>query len=122
MDAAGQAARDLCSTASEKVLVHGDFLDKNLLLNGDRYVAVDPIPRMAEPESEIGFFACDHPPVSGIFDRATRLAERLDADADRAMRWAAVWTVLLAASAWRQDQPQLDALVASPEFDEVLRE
>jgi streptomycin 6-kinase len=44
MDAAARAARNLCSTATEKVLLHGDFLDKNLLLNGDRYVAVDPIP------------------------------------------------------------------------------
>jgi streptomycin 6-kinase len=122
MDAAAQAAERLCSTATEKVLVHGDFLDKNLLLNGDRYVAVDPIPRLAEPESEIGFFACDHPAVSGIFDRATRIAERLDADADRAVRWAGVWTVLLATSAWRQDQHELDSFVASSQFEEVLRE
>jgi streptomycin 6-kinase len=122
MEAAAQAAEHLCSTASEKVLVHGDFLDKNLLLNGDHYVAVDPIPRMAEPESEIGFFACDHPPVRGIFDRARRLAERLDADADRAVRWAAVWTVLLATSAWREDQHELDVLVASSEFEVILQE
>jgi streptomycin 6-kinase len=121
MDAAAQAAEKLCSTATKEVLVHGDFLDKNLLLKGDHYVAVDPIPRIAEPESEIGFFACDHPPVSGIFRRATRIAARLDADPDRAVRWAAVWTVLLATSAWRQDQHELDELVASSQFEEILQ-
>jgi len=118
---AARVADHLSSTARKKVLLHGDFLDKNLLLNDDHYVAVDPIPRIAEPESEIGFFACDHPPVSGIFDRATRIAERLSADTDRAVRWAAVWTVLLATSAWRQDQDQLDELVASQEFQAILR-
>ena len=54
------------------------------------------------------------------FDRATLVAERLEADADRAVRWAAVWTVLLTISAWRQDQSELDALVASSKFEEIL--
>jgi streptomycin 6-kinase len=121
MDEAARAARDLCPTASKKVLLHRDFLDKNLLLNGDRYLAVDPLPRIAEPESEIGFFACEHPPARGIFERAALIAERLDADCDRTLRWTAVWTVLLATSAWRRDQDELDTLVASAEFEDILR-
>jgi hypothetical protein len=32
-----------------------------------------------------------------------------------------VWTVLLAVSAWRADQPDLDALVASRPFSEILK-
>jgi streptomycin 6-kinase len=120
LDVAARAARDLWATSTAAILLHGDFLDKNVLRNADRYVAVDPIPRLGDPESEIGFFACDHPPVTGIFARAHAIAERLGADPDRARRWAAVWTVLLTASAWRPDQDQLDALVASSEFHETL--
>lgn len=121
MDAAARAAEDLCAGEAATVLLHGDLLDKNMLLDGDRYIAVDPIPRLGEPESEIGFFACDHPPVQGIFNRAHLIAQRLGADPVRAMRWAAVWTVLLTASAWRPDQDQLDSLVASSEFRDILR-
>jgi streptomycin 6-kinase len=120
MAAAQRTATDLCSTARGHVLLHGDLLDKNLLLSGDRYLAVDPIPRMGEPESEVGFYATDHPPVAGIFERAALLAERLHADADRAVRWAAVWTVLQAASAWRDDQDELDVLTSSASFRAVL--
>jgi hypothetical protein len=46
--------------------------------------------RLGEPESEIGFFACNHQPVIGIIHRASTIGERLGADPDRAMRWAAV--------------------------------
>ena len=91
-----------------------------IVLHGARYAAVDPIPRVGEPESEIGFFACHHPPVDGVFGRARTLAGRLGADPDRTVRWAAVWMVLLAASAWRDDQPAMDALVGSPRFQAVL--
>lgn len=120
MESAGKAAQELCSTAAATRLLHGDFLDKNLLRHGTRYAATDPIPRIGEPESEIGFFAGHHPPVSGIFDRGRRLAERLGADPGRTARWAAVWVVLLTTSAWREDQPELDALVGSASFTEVL--
>lgn len=119
--AATETARQLCSTAARRVLLHGDLLDKNLLRQGDRYLAVDPIPRIGEPESELGFYACDHPPVSETMARAVELAGRLGADPARAARWAAVWTVLKAAEAWRDDQAELDALVASSEFQDILR-
>ena len=120
MAAAHRTAADLCSSAPREVLLHGDLLDKNLLRSGDRYLAVDPIPRVGEPESEIGFYAADHPPAAGILERAGQLADRLEADRERATRWAAVWTVLLAASAWRDDQAELDALVASDRLSALL--
>jgi streptomycin 6-kinase len=120
MQAACRAADQLCATATSSVLLHGDFLDKNLLLNGGRYVAVDPIPRLGEPESEIGFFACHHPPVDGIVERADVLSERLGADNTRAARWAAVWVVLLATSAWRPDQEALERLVGSAGLRDLL--
>jgi streptomycin 6-kinase len=118
---AQRAMTVLSSTATRAVLLHGDFLDKNLLLNAAHYRAVDPMPYRGEPECEIGFFASHHPPVAGTLHRARTIARRLGADPDRAGRWAAVWTVLLAVSAWRPDQPDLDALVASRPFIEILK-
>ena len=41
------AARKLCATAERAVLLHGDFVGKNLLRSGAGYVAIDPIPRIA---------------------------------------------------------------------------
>ena len=120
MAVAQRVATELCSTANNRVLLHGDLLDKNLLSHGHRYLAVDPIPRVGEPESEIGFYAADHPPVGGILERAAVLAEALGADGGRAARWATVWTVLQAASAWRGDQDELDVLPASSGFRAVL--
>lgn len=120
MGPAQRVATEMCGTANHRVLLHGDLLDKNLLSQGHRYLAVDPIPRNGEPESEIGFYAADHPPVAGVLERAVVLAERLRADCGRAARWAAVWTVMQAASAWRDDQEELDALTSSPSFLSVL--
>jgi hypothetical protein len=37
----------LCATAERAVLLHGDFVGKNLLRSGAGYVAIDPIPRIA---------------------------------------------------------------------------
>ena len=37
------------------------------------------------------------------------------------MRWTAVWTVLLAASAWREDQRDLEALMTSCDFEQLLQ-
>ena len=121
MGDAQRAVTVLGSSATREVLLHGDFLDKNLLLHAAGYRAVDPMPYRGEPECEIGFFESHHPPVAGTLHRAATIARRLGADPDRAGRWAAVWTVVLAVSAWRADQPDLDALVASRPFTEILK-
>ena len=48
LDRAYQSARALCADHRPAlVLLHGDFIDKNLLLDGRGYVAVDPIPRIS---------------------------------------------------------------------------
>ena len=118
---AESAALKLCATASTSVLQHGDFLDKNLLWGGGRYVSVDPIPRLGEPAADVGFFACHHPPVVDMLARAEAISRRLDSDvSDRALRWTAVWAVLLAASAWREDQRDLEALITSGDVEQLL--
>ena len=45
LDRAIATARTLMATAAVTALLHGDFIDKNLLLGAHGYLAVDPIPR-----------------------------------------------------------------------------
>jgi len=55
LDQSRAAAVRLCRSAEETVLLHGDFIDKNLLLGAGGFVAVDPIPRIGDPCSDVGF-------------------------------------------------------------------
>ena len=90
LDRATQSARQLDATTSGAVLLHGDFIDKNLVLGSDGYVALDPIPRIGDPCSDVGFYAAYHPPAQGIAERAVTVASRAELDTRRAMRWAAI--------------------------------
>jgi streptomycin 6-kinase len=121
LGAARAAALRLCATAGRTVVLHGDFLDKNLLRNGARYVAIDPIPRIGEPCADVGFFAAGHRPATGILPRAGAIAGRMGLDRYRAQRWAAVWTVLQTCHAWREDQSDLETCLTSSEFEQLLR-
>ncbi len=119
MPAASRQAARLSAGAAD-VLLHGDILDKNLLWNGSRYLASDPIPRLGDPCSDVGFFAAGHRPAAPVFERASSIARRMNLDPGRAARWAAVWLVHQACQAWRDDQPELDALCASAELQSLL--
>ena len=83
-------------------------------------MAIDPNPRIGDPCSDIGEFAAEHPPATGILPRAAAVAARMDLDPHRAQQWAAVWTVLLTASAWRSDQSELAACLGSDAFERLL--
>jgi len=120
LGAARAAALELCASTRAPVLLHGDFLDKNLLLAGDHYLAIDPIPSAGDPCADVGFFAAGHPPPSVILDRASVMAASLGLDERRARRWAAVFTVLQVCSAWRDDQTELEAVLVSDVLERVL--
>jgi streptomycin 6-kinase len=121
LGAAEAAAMALCATADRPVLLHGDFVDKNILRAAHaNYVAVDPQPRIGDPHSDIGLFAAYHPPATAILQRAGMIAERMGLDAHRARRWAAVWTVHQSCQAWREDQQSLDRSLASEVFENLL--
>jgi streptomycin 6-kinase len=121
LGAARAAAMRLCATSRRTVVLHGDFLDKNLLRNGARYVAIDPIPRVGDPCADVGFFAAGHRPATAILQRADAIAAQMGLDRHRAQRWAAVWTVLQTCHAWREDQSDLEDCLASSEFEQLLR-
>ncbi len=114
------AALRLCETAGDTVLLHGDFLDKNLLLGTSGLVAIDPMPRIGEPCADIGFFAANHPPARSIGIRARVLARRLDHDPSRSERWAAVWAVGEACETWRRDSDEVQEWVGSAEAARLL--
>jgi streptomycin 6-kinase len=120
LPAADEAAARLCATAETSVLLHGDFIDKNILLDGDRYISADPIPRTGDPASDVGFFAHYHPPAANIFERAARVARATGNSAVRAQTWAAVWTVLQVVSAWREDLDELQRIATSPRCIDLL--
>jgi streptomycin 6-kinase len=111
LDRSRVSARHLWTTADEVVLLHGDFLDKNLLLGPNGYVAIDPMPSVGDPCSDIGFFAAGRQPAGEISIRARALAERLGRDPDRAEQWALIWAIGEACETWREDSDELQAWV-----------
>jgi len=116
LDVARTAAKKLCATTERPVLLHGDFLDKNLLWDGAGYVAIDPIPCIGDACSDVGFFAAGGPPATAIISRAGAIATRVGLTPQRAQQWAMIWAVLQACQAWRQDQADLEAFLSSDVF------
>ncbi|MEV0645638.1 aminoglycoside phosphotransferase family protein [Phytomonospora sp. NPDC050363] len=84
LGAAKATAMALCATTDRPVLLHGDFVDKNILRARDGYLAVDPSPRIGDPHSDVGFFAAYHPPAAAILQRASTIAELMGLDGGRA--------------------------------------
>ena len=109
-------ATRLIASTQRQVLLHGDFIDKNLLFDGSGYLASDPIPRRGDPCSDIGFFAAYHPPATGLLDAAADIARVIGEPVDRAIQWASVWAVGEACETWRADSDDLQAVVASLDF------
>jgi streptomycin 6-kinase len=117
-----RCARTLDTSAKHKTLCHGDFLAKNLLLGaGGRYVAVDPLPFIGDPCSDIGHFSSYHSPVATVIQRARTIAEATGNDPERAAQWAAVWTIGEACETWREDSDDLQAWVVGEECQTLLR-
>lgn len=120
LELARAAAMDLCATTGRPVLLHGDFVDKNLLRSGAGYVAIDPMPRIGDPCADAGLFAACHPPATTILQRAAAVAGQMSLNRQRALRWAAVWAVLQTCQAWRDDQSDLEACLSSDQFEHLL--
>ncbi len=64
LPAAAVAAQRLMATAPVAVLLHGDFITKNIVSDDTSpvgWVALDPLPMMDNPAAEVAFFAAYHP-------------------------------------------------------------
>lgn len=120
LDLARSAGVDLGVERRPQVLLHGDFLNKNLLLGPAGYVAVDPLPMGGDPCCDVGFFAASYRPATDPVEVAQLVAARLGYDIARAARWAAVWAVNEARETWREDYGVLASWVASRECAALL--
>jgi streptomycin 6-kinase len=120
LDHAREVAKGLLASTSNLVLIHGDFIDKNLLLGPDGYLAIDPMPRSGDPCSDVGLYAAYHPPARRIAERARAFARAADLDPERAALWAAMWAVGEATQTWRKDSDELQQWVAGEEATILL--
>jgi streptomycin 6-kinase len=121
LSAARELVRRLCSSTDRKALLHGDFITKNLLLKGSSYVAIDPMPMIGDPCSDIGFFAAAYPSPDNMLKRAETIAMRMGESASRAQQWSVIWAILQAVQAWRDDQRGLEQFVRSERAAQFLR-
>lgn len=117
---ARESAKSLAASATHEVLLHGDLMDKNLLLDHDRVLAIDPMPHVGDAHSDIGFWAATRSPANDLHSRAGEIARLLDRDPDRASRWAAVYAVGSACETWRPDTRELRDWVRSARAAELL--
>lgn len=119
LTAAVRTVQDLTRTLHQRHLLHGDFSNKNILATEDAFAAIDPIPALGDRCADVANFAATRS-APQIFPTATALSQALDLDPRRTARWTAIFVVLQTCQAWREDQPELDALVDTAEFQELL--
>jgi streptomycin 6-kinase len=90
-------------------LVHGDFHHHNVLRHGERYVAIDPKPYLADREYDVPSFLWN--PVSYVMDDVAKTERRIAAfvaaglDESRIRMWTAVRGAYL-----RGDGPEVDLI------------
>ena len=97
---------ELCDSAGEAVVLHGDLHHENILRSGGGWVAIDPVGVVGEREYEVG--ALMHNPWPGLLDlphpgrvlarRLDILTERLELDGSRIRAWA--WATAVLSAAW----------------------
>ncbi|OAI41032.1 hypothetical protein AYO38_04740 [bacterium SCGC AG-212-C10] len=117
-----RAALRLHASTQRQTLAHGDFVAKNMLLGTNGYyVAIDPLPLIADPCLDIGQFTAYHSPVATVLDRARSIADATGNDRDRAEGWAAVWTAFQACETWREDSDDVQRWAVGEDCQRLLR-
>jgi streptomycin 6-kinase len=95
---AHRTALALHRRASVRLMLHGDFIAKNILLDGDGgWWAIDPRPCRGDPCSEAAFWALAHRPGEGVRERCELLAAALELDPARTSAWATAFAASEAA-------------------------
>lgn len=108
--AAQQLSAELMADVSEPVLLHGDLHHDNIIsASSEAWVAIDPKGVVGEPAYEVGALLRNPSPsiYRQCFKRRVEiLAEMLDIDRERVVRWAFVQAVLSAV--WAVDGSPAD--------------
>lgn len=91
---AREAALELHDSRGVSVLLHGDFIDKNILLDRvGNWRAIDPRPCVGDPCLDAAFWALAHRPGTGVASRCRLLAHHLGLDGGRVWAWARAFAV-----------------------------
>jgi len=108
IDDAGSLYGALCTSQTNRRLLHGDLQHSNVLFDAERgWIAIDPKGVIGEPEVEVGPFLRNPAYASWLFDnqsvierRLRLLCETAGLRYERALRWSfalavlsAIWTV-----------------------------
>lgn len=94
LDLAYRAALELHADRPVTVLCHGDFINKNLLVDArDRWWAIDPRPCNGDPCLDAAFWALAHRPGQAVKERCALIAESAGLDPARVWRWARAFAV-----------------------------
>lgn len=94
LDAAYRAALELHEHRLQTVLCHGDFIDKNLLVDENAaWWAIDPRPFLGDPCLDAAFWALAHRPGVAVRERCELIAEAARLDPWRVWQWARVFAV-----------------------------
>jgi streptomycin 6-kinase len=94
----------LCTSQTDRRLLHGDLQHSNILMDRDRgWLAIDPKGLIGEPECEVGPFLRNPPHLPHLFNRLETVERRLRILCneaalryDRAIGWAFALAVLSA--------------------------
>lgn len=111
-------AAELADHGERRVLLHGDVNPGNVLTaSRERWLAIDPKPFVGEPTFDLAQLALNWAWGNGdqrddqperVVRWVSRLAERLELDADRVLQWA-----LVKAVAWSSDPGDVQVLHAA---------
>ncbi len=94
LDGAHRAALDLDRECTSKVMCHGDFIAKNILIDARHgWRAIDPRPCVGDPCLDGAFWSLTHRPGEGVRQRCEKLARATGLDADRVWAWATAFAV-----------------------------
>ena len=94
IDAAHRAALNLHEQSVTRVMCHGDFINKNILLDahGDWW-AIDPRPCAADPCLDAAFWSLAHRPGESVKERCHLIAGITSVDPERVWAWAQAFAV-----------------------------
>lgn len=94
IDAAHRAALRLHERSATTVMCHGDFIDKNILLDhGGGWWAIDPRPCVADPCLDAAFWSLAQRPGESVRERCGLIAAAAHIDAGRVWEWARTFAV-----------------------------
>ena len=94
LDAAYRAALELDRQCASRVMCHGDFLNKNILIDAQGgWRAIDPRPCLGDPCLDAAFWCLTHRPGEQVGERCELLAAAAGLNPDRLWSWVLAFAV-----------------------------